>query len=720
MSCDVVVSSPAVRAPARPATQHGQLSRPGRPAYKDNIKDGPPQLALIIGQQRGRWSRELEDSSRACKALSSRVSDLRSRMSKHGQRLFDWLGSEKPCKAASAASSAGNPVSSDVILGFAVVRSWRFVTAEATDEDTHSLMNASMAFNRKRDCQRFFEHEILASAIISDCHVAQVDVPCHVHHSQPLYIGGMLFKRLVEAGVNVSVTKGQGEGEDKSLVSLVSGWQRDWDNIHCDCVVAWPVDHRLALAFACGLFRGDVSVRFQRAIFGELTLAPTLPSAGMLTHFMKYDVPDGYPLQPVQQHSLVSVDCDDDAAAALLPPKGFLKRRFTPDHIISSTDVSMVTRAASLLKQTLISSLKWFHPRTWREELKKRAKQIDTVPTRSTLHRSAVKLDIASMLAHRAWYKANGPAYRHLAFDASPQRGQEFFITVERIITVASMASVKDWQGKPLVSTRTLPLATLGKNRQGLAEKAQAHIHQTWLDYGPSVAAVRAANMNVRVCLSDMGTELGIADIQDVVSECVGKFDCSSASATGTSLVSADSEIVRALFPLALVVAGPQHIIDSALSASLEPLPWWDEWQTTAKVVSQFLGGHSGTNNRRWLVKLLRGADVEDPDVKKNIASLDSSVDSFAKWRWKTLSIVLDDLTRTEKALRDALKEVKTVKQISDRSRATAQVMWDVAGDDDFWLKVSRLRRIVSPLKRLADWVRGCDCHEQEREAKKK
>ena len=54
--------------------------------------------------------------------------------------------------------------------------------------------------------------------------------------------------------------------------------------------------------------------------------------------------------------------------------------------------------------------------------------------------------------------------------------------------------------------------------RTGL-DKVQAHIHQTWLEYGPTMRSLTRANSVVRQCLSDRGTEFGIADVADVTHE---------------------------------------------------------------------------------------------------------------------------------------------------------------------------------------------------------
>ena len=128
-----------------------------------------------------------------------------------------------------------------------------------------------------------------------------------------------------------------------------------------------------------------------------------------------------------------------------------------------------------------------------------------------TLHRARVRLDVAAMLFHR-WQFAQDKRQllRYIAYDASPQRGVEIFVAVERIIYVDAFGA------NAAVRDRRLPLVTLGHGRCSLPDKVQAHIHQTWLDYGPTMSYLTRANSAVRQCLSDQGTEFAIADDADV------------------------------------------------------------------------------------------------------------------------------------------------------------------------------------------------------------
>ena len=99
---------------------------------------------------------------------------------------------------------------------------------------------------------------------------------------------------------------------------------------------------------------------------------------------------------------------------------------------------------------------------------------IHRLPSRQTLHRARVRLDVVAMLFHR-WQFAQEKRqlFRYIAYDASPQRDVEIFVAVERIIYAVvggANAAVRD---------RRLPLVTLGHGRCSLVDKVQAHIHRT-------------------------------------------------------------------------------------------------------------------------------------------------------------------------------------------------------------------------------------------------
>ena len=82
-------------------------------------------------------------------------------------------------------------------------------------------------------------------------------------------------------------------------------------------------------------------------------------------------------------------------------------------------------------------------------------------------------------------------------------------MTVERYLLQSQVFSAQPGQPRPPVEQRRMPVSVLGHGRCGLSEKVQAHVHQTWLEYGPSIQQVRAANANVRQIISDIGHCVG-------------------------------------------------------------------------------------------------------------------------------------------------------------------------------------------------------------------
>ena len=191
------------------------------------------------------------------------------------------------------------------------------------------------------------------------------------------------------------------------------------------------------------------------------------------------------------------------------------------------------------------------------------------VPSRWTLQKAVKRLDVATMLLQRHVSGQQGPISRYLAYDASPQGGVEIFCAAERVVNMRELHHA--FPHRPSVITRFLPLTTLGVGRMGQADKAQALIHQTWLEYGPSAAAVRQANVCVRQCLTDMGVEANVVDLPDLVNQ-----------AAPSVTVGAPMAANKYLFPLALSIPGGQRILDNALQTALAAAKWWPEWQRLA------------------------------------------------------------------------------------------------------------------------------------------
>ena len=640
-------------------------------SYADMVGDvGPNVLAVLVGQPKGRWWPELRGKGKACRAALRAVS-----------AAADGGGAWS--------APAHEPEESDLLVGLAVIEGWRCVRGSASHADTYALMQASEAFHRRRSGQRFLEHRVVSAASLGQLNGSRLDAPSSWVNVPAGVAGPKLLQHLTSASLGALAR--QRGSELVPLGQLLSDWEARYGVSVSKCF-AWPVTMQLAVVMASGLWFGDVSVRHRRQLPTDVTMAPSLPSEGLLRFFVAMDIGQLRPPKSCMQASERVWDA----------PRGFVKR-YHPAHALRSLRMGMRLRSQEHVREQLVSTLRFLHPSSWQARLATLSVRSQKLPHPSTQRRGAVRLDLASMLARRQWYRANGPTYRYLAYDASPQRGHEFFVTVERVVrrSEVALASFESWPAA--VESRLLPLCVLGHGRMGSAEKVQTHIHQVWLDYGPAASDVRTANLDVRQCLSDMGTEFAICDAADVVAQCIGQ-------------PGAEAPAGAHLYPFALAVPGPQHIIDLSLRYGLHSLSWWPAWQRSAKVVCQWLRSAS---HRHFFQVRLRSAGGDPAVVDARVRSLSKGCNAFAEWRWKTLASVTADLQRMQEAVRAAAASVRKASEIASQDGGQASDFLRAVREPDFWARASVLGQLVAPLAEFSSWVRGCDCHEEQRRAHK-
>ena len=631
--------------------------------------DGPATLVVLVGQPRGRWTGILEGSASACRQVKAVIARA--------------AGS---CELVAAAQRAS------VIVGIAVVRGWHCVRDSASHAHTYALMLAAAAFYSKRSEQRFVEHAVIASAtVMTPCSGGQHDLTSVLAWSGCI-AGSSALDQLLSVSAVARVTKGRSAGLDVPIGELVLEWLSSY-GAAIPASVVWPVDHKLAIALAKGQWFGDVSVRFRRQCPGENTMALVGPSAAVIRSFLSLDI--GQPSPPPEPEGPEGLA---EGSGGRAREKQSSLRRFRPEHIMNCLRIVAPAGSKALAKGMLRTAARWFGLRQ-----SNTTAAIGEIPAPSQTYRHVVRVDFASMLARRAWYKKHGPTFRYLAFDASPQKGHEIFVTVERVVLRDDVAAFGASPPRPAVQERLLPVVVLGSGRMSLADKAQAHVHQVWLDYGPSVDSVRLANADVRQCLSDMGTEFGISEVRDLVPECVGQHSHHQSG-----------ELVDRghLYPFALQVLGPQHIVDAVVQLALATLPWWPEWMRVSKVVCQWL---RSTQHRELLQERLRQVGGDADSVEARVKSLDRSCEGFANWRWGTLVSVCRDLARMDDAVRASVAAFRSASEFSSRDAGAAQELYSACRDDAFWQRVGLLQKFVAPMASFSSWLRGCSCHDQER-----
>ena len=576
-------------------------------------------------------------------------------------------------------------------VGLAVIEGWKFVHDSPSHAQTFALMSASQAYYSQRAGGRFLEHRVVASASF-DTDVNHFASSRNILPGQPTYfVGQQLLQEARNADAMLRITSGIGRRDALYTVNeVMSAWASSYGVSQVQ-VVAWPAWAPLAFAIARGLWYGDVTAVPRRDTEGYSS--PVQPSSRQLKAFRTMDIP--FQLSPPasvqaakQGPSPFAVYQDSSGSCPI--------RRFSTEHLVNSLRLSSSFANQKAGHDAALAALRFWYPEDWRVRGQRKSDVGHVMPGAVTLRRARVRFDIACMLHRREWYaKHLGQTYRYLSFDASPQRpGIEVFATVERVVNRSLVREMPHSQFLADVEVRRFPLAMLGHSRASLPDKLQSHVHQVWLEYGPAAEQLRTANLDVRQCLSDMGTEWGIADCADVVLQCTGQGQSSS-------------EQAAFLYPMAIAVPGPQHIIDGILKDVLQNLDWWPSWQKQAKVVCQWLHNRG---HREFLQSRLRAAGLD-----KYCLSLDASIDRFAQWRWKTLANVTAGLAHVEDAMRAVAQVFSSAKDLASRDIATGKIFLDTSKDSQFWDRASGLKSVSNIMKLLSAWVRGCECHEAER-----
>ena len=321
------------------------------------------------------------------------------------------------------------------------------------------------------------------------------------------------------------------------------------------------------------------------------------------------------------------------------------------------------------------------------------------IPMKMTVLRSRIRLDVASMLLHRKWYASHGPVFRYVLYDASPlnRQSQELMNTSEIVITKSSLRGKRfETVNAESILRRRLPPSFLPLTGTNLVGKADAVLHQTWLEYGDSLEMLKNANRSVRIVVSDLGTELGIGNM----------WDCSKPFWEGRHLEAiGDEDKVGFLFPEAMVVPGPLHIIDWLIRETLAQIPFWGEMEKRMKTLQQFM------HSQRVRNEMKRRINLKHPQCALDLLhSLDSSCSRFANWRWVTLHKSLEEQLAKEKAFKLAFQG-EDLSTWSIHSLDIWQAVKFAMKSEHHWQQLRAIQKVIEPLMHFHFWIKGCPCH---------
>ena len=656
----------------RSANETGGGRRRGRPPMSELLhKDGPMQVVAFIAVPMGRWA------------------FLRSLGHSAGDIVLDTL---KMTDCDSENAFADRPT----IVGLGLVRSWRFVHQVFGSGQSRTLAEAAQAARARQAPSRFLEHEVIET--VHDRGTEEGRALQKVMDDNPV----MNQHQWLDSARTIRGSVFTGDGHVQELGSVLNGWMENDNSLFGQGLINWTVWGPFAVALAIVAWKWDISVIRQRQSPDELPLhAPTLPSEKSLAAFKKVlSVPD-MPFSPENSAPI--------ATDQIMHRRGFVFA-YTAPSMLRALRFSMHLKNNADLQEAAIAGAELYH----HFAIDDRAMSLNTadvqMPSRWTLMRGRVILDIATMLAQRSLKDIGGPSYRYFGFDASPQRsGVEVFATLERSVLKSGMGfDDPDGAMYPCVSgaaiSRRLPVMALGQGRAALSDKVRAHANQVWLERGGNLQDYLEANLDVRGVISDLGTEAGIGDYVDIAHELFGNK--SSAQAIGS--------FNGFMYPLALSIPGPQHAVDNVVKDIVGEVVWFPEWAAAAKALCQW-ANQSGHRDKLKDI-LRRRSDLPD-DVDKVVLEkdLDTGCERFASWRWKTVTLTTSSLLRLKSALVHTIGACRSNVDLGVSESLLAASLIQTVNCDVFWSRTRALSKCFQPLGNLSSWLTGCECHEKER-----
>ena len=648
-----------------PASQQDNLAavapagQAARRHTRRQLDGGPPILVAIVGGVGWRWSQLGMDNVSSSPQL---------------QHALERAGADSRDPGGQS------------LVGFAIVRSWRPVQQSGCR--TRACLKAALAREHRRCGPCFLlEHEVLRSCAL--------EVPLSVSDCAMSGQAGCRQARLLESLCTRAIAVVPGECA-LPVGDILARWRTCF--VLPETTFLWPAAPFFASGLAHGLISHDVSIVLAKNRKG-IWVAPMQPSRRVRQEF----------LAKGQSAALQY----EEARAQLLPAKrrrlGSQPEPFTAGELIATVRQAQHLKSQDRSRENARNVIA--NPLTGASAL---GLDIDAMgshqPGGFLLRQARKRLDIAAMLWNRLNYVGSGPFFRFIACDASPQFSQsvEVFVTVERLIrreaiSGKSMASVP---GQELVS-RTLPLVTLGAGKAGLIDKVASHVHQLFLEYGPSIGHVSAVCYDVRQVMSDMGTEFGISNFGKAVDRVLGGQLQWSGEGVPWSLPEAqEADRSQYLYPFAIQTPGLLHIVDWIIRSTVQQLPWWPGWQLQCKRLLQFCHGQAHRDRLRALFGELGQGDA---------ASLNVATRRFAEWRWKTLSMAIKDLRRIAPVMRFLGMHLdRFAAKLGSRDTSGMKQLQATCCSPLFWDRAEAIGQLIQPLVLFMGWLQGCDCHEQE------
>jgi hypothetical protein len=374
-------------------------------------------------------------------------------------------------------------------------------------------------------------------------------------------------------------------------------------------------------------------------------------------------------------------------------------KQFHPIHLVNALSAGADLKSQSLLKRSVGRHFALAFPTDHMDIGRVLTEKGFLIPTRRTLERARVRLDVVSMLV----WQLNRPRSiisRTLSFDSSPQGGLELFASAEICVVRGEDGSASD------CIKRSQVLTQMGHGQTGVAAKTMNLIHKVALDVGFDKNMIRTWFDEVRVCVTDLGGEWSVADMPDYIDEYLSSMDVKVPNRD----VAIDHLTSRGyLMPNAVRYAGWSHSHYWILSKALHTLSFWVDYLQKARVLCWFLNYDA---YRDVLVQTLREKAGANPDIDFQWDPKDAETfhANFAHWRFGTVARVSKRLSFAEVWLKDSFDPVHFVLKDSVKMKEVCNTI----ASETFWKQNRIVMMISGHSENARKWGLGCHCHAQE------
>ena len=325
------------------------------------------------------------------------------------------------------------------------------------------------------------------------------------------------------------------------------------ENLQYD-MYRWVMPAPLAELVVSGAWKCDLRFMSSHTRCRAGYLVETIPSRADSDAFYKLRSTPLCNFVAPRRRKRASTDAANCVSAISTNPNNAMKTHYTAQHIINFIKYCKNFRNIEGAKETMGDAIEFAFPDFVDELMCDMVARDFRIPSRFTHCRALVKPDAASVLETRDQNSSmvHLRVSRGLNPDCSPQ-GLEAVVCKEFVLCGKDTRTAK---------SNKLPLSTLAHRFASLIDRSMAIVHLIFLVAGPTEHGMRLYCHQTKYVLGDLGHDIHCGDAIDMVTPYLkGPSDDNLEKVKGTFL-----------FPLAMKIPGPSHILDAVLYLALTRL----------------------------------------------------------------------------------------------------------------------------------------------------